>query len=60
MGRRGVAYDVRGIENRNGEGTRPDPEHLEDPKSKKSEEVVTHRVETRVGAGFEDAEEEER
>lgn len=59
MGRRGVAYNVRGIKDRYWEGTRPNPEHLEDPKSQEPEEEIAHRVEAGVGASFEDAEEEE-
>lgn len=59
MGRRGVTHNVGGVKDRYWEGTRPNPEHLEDPKSEESEEEVAHRIEAGVGASFEDAEEEE-
>lgn len=59
MRRRGVAYNVGGVKNRDGEGARPNPEHLKDPESKESEEVVAHRVKAGVCSSFENAEEEE-
>lgn len=59
MWRRGVAHNVGGVENRDGKGARPNPEHLETPESEESKKVVAHRVEAGVCASFEDTEEEE-
>lgn len=59
MGRRGVAYNVGGVKDCDGKGARPNPEHLKDPESEESEEVIAYRVEAGVCAGFEDAEEKE-
>lgn len=57
MRRRGMAHNVGGVEDRDGKGARPNPEHLENPESEESEKVVAYRVEAGVCAGFEDAEE---
>lgn len=55
----GVAGDAGGVEDGDGEGDSPYPEHLEEPETKEFEEVVAYGVEAAVFAGFEDAEEEE-
>lgn len=51
--------DVGTIQDRDGQGDRPDPNHLEDPEAEEGEEFVPFVVEAVVFAGFEDAEEQE-
>lgn len=51
--------DVGGVEDCDGEGDGPDPDHLEDPKPKKGEELVSDLVEAVVFPRLEDSEEEE-
>lgn len=55
----GVARDVGGVEQGDGQGDEPDPEHLEDPEAQEGEELVALVIEAVVGAGAQDAEEEE-
>ena len=54
-----VLRDVGGVEDGDGEGDDPDPDHLKHPEAEEGEELVALVVEAVVGAGLDDAEEEE-
>lgn len=47
------------VEDCDGEGDGPDPDHLKNPEAEEGEEFVAFVVEAVVFAGFENAEEEE-
>lgn len=54
-----VARDVGRVEQGDGQGEDPEQEHLEDPEAEEGPEAVALVVEAVVGAGAQDAEEEE-
>lgn len=54
-----VLRHIRRVQHRHRQRDSPHPKHLEDPETKKGEELVTLVVEAVVFAGLNDAEEEE-
>ena len=54
-----IARDGGGVEDRDGQGDGPHPEHLKDPEAQEGEELVALVVEAVILARLEDAEEEE-
>lgn len=54
-----IARDVGRVEQGDGQGDDPDPQHLEDPEAQEGKELVALVIEAVVGAGAQDAKEEE-
>lgn len=53
-----ILQHIRRVDDGDGKTDDPTPQHLRDPESEKREELVPLVVETIVGSGFQDAEEE--
>lgn len=54
-----IARDGGRVEDGDGQGDGPDPEHLQDPEAEEGEEAAAHVVEAAVHSRLEDAEEQE-
>ena len=54
-----VARDGGRVEDGDGQGDGPDPDHLQDPEAEEGEEAAAHVIEAAVRSRLEDAEEQE-